>query len=249
MKGTVRIFKVAVFVAVFTLLSVALVSAVAPNVRQVFTTPVTTVDGNAGDWQVTPLNSTNPDWFSVTCTGGGGGGISCPGAEYGDLFLRFQCSTHTLYVLGLADRGKAYSNDPVGWIGIDTLAGGKPQNKKVVFGQAPYTANLTPPMWRDLPGGTGYEAAIDKDFAGNALVAGTSYTMNFHATMGGATSGTNATTVTLPECFPTAVTLSSFNAGAQSDALPVAGVIVPAVTIAGLLGLVTVAGVRRIRSR
>jgi hypothetical protein len=223
--------------AVF-MLGVLAAAAAAPNVRP--DPGGTAVDGNASEWQVSPLSASNPDWFSVTCTGGGGGGTSCPGAERGDVFLRYNCTSHTLFVLMLADRGFAYQIDPVNnWIAVGGIS------NKVVRDAAPYTTNAAPPMWRDLTNGTGAEAGIDKDQNGVNLAPGQTYSMNFHTENGGATSGTNDVQVTLPSCTPTAVTVSTMSAASSDGSLNLALVALGGAGLVVLGGLVFVAARKR----
>jgi len=220
-----------VLAAIVLLLALPMaISAAAPSVR--VDPGGTTVNGSASEWQVTPTDGTNPDWFSMTCTGGGGGGINCPGSEYGDLFLRYNCTSNSLFVLMYADRGYIYDqNDPAdNWIKI------APTNSPAIQeGNA---------GWANLTNGMGYEAVLTKDGNSNAFVPGTSYTINFHSHMGGKTSGTGSTTVTLPRCdVPTAVSLRTLSAstkgGRSLPALPVLGV--------GMVALAAVVVVRRPR--
>jgi hypothetical protein len=230
MKSRAKSFTV-LAVIVLTLVLPATLSAAAPSVR--VDPGGTAVDGNASEWQVAPTDATNPDWFSYTCTGSGGGGTSCdPSKQYGDLFLRYSCTANSLFVLMYADRGKAYDqNDPANnWIKI------APQNSPAI--------QEGDPGWANLTNGMGYEAVLTKDGNGSAFVPGSSYTINFHSHMAGATSGTGSTTVTLPTCnTPTAVSLRTFTAGTNGGrsfpALPVFGV--------GMIALGAVVMVRRPR--
>ena len=198
MRLTTKSLTVIASVVLLLALPVAIL-AVASSVR--VDLGGTAVDGNASEWQVTPTDATNPDWFSYTCTGGGGGGISCAANKiYGDLFLRYNCTSKSLFVLMYADRGKTYDqNSPANnWIKI------APKNSPVIQEEDSAWANLTD--------GMGYEAVLTKDGNGNAFVPGTSYSINFHSWMVGATSGTGSTTVTLPSCNPTAVSMQTFTA-------------------------------------
>jgi hypothetical protein len=226
MKFTTK--SVAAIVIVVLLLALPVViSAAAPSVRA--DPGGTTADGNESEWQVTPTDGTNPDWFSYTCTGSSGGAISCsPEKQYGDLFLRYNCTSNSLYVLMYADRGKTYNpgNPGANWIKI------APQNSPVI--------QEGDPGWANLTNGMGYEAVLTKDGNGNAFVPGSSYTINFHSSMAGATSGTGETSVILPSCT-TAVSLRTFttgtNDGRSFPALPVLGV--------GMVALAAVVMVRR----
>jgi hypothetical protein len=224
--------SVAAIVVVVLLLALPVViSAAAPSVRE--DPGGTTVDGKENEWQVTPTDGNNPDWFSYTCTGAAGGGISCElSKQYGDLFLRYNCSSNSLFVLMYADRGKTYDpgNPGANWIKI------APQSSPVIQEGDPGWANLTGEM-----GYTGYEAVLTKDGNGSAFVPGTDYMIDFHSSMAGATSGTGETTVTLPKCNTTAVSLRTFTAGTNGGrslpALPLLGV--------GMLALAAVVMVRR----
>ena len=224
--------SLAVIAAILLLFALPMaISAAAPAVR--VDPGGTSVDGSANEWQVAPNDGTNPDWFSLTCTGGGGGGTSCATAkQYGDLFLRYNCTSNSLFVLMYADRGKAYDpgNPGANWIKI------APKSSPVIQeGNA---------GWANLTNGMGYEAVLTKDGNGSAFVPGNSYSINFHSMMGGTTSGTGDTQVDLPRCdVPTAVSLRTFTAGTNSShsfpALPVLG--------AGLTALAAVVVVRRPR--
>jgi hypothetical protein len=233
LKSKARSLTVLAVIVLLFVLPMAL-SAAAPSVRVDPPSPDNAVvDGSENEWQVTPTAATNPDWFSVTCTGNGGGGTSCSGNEYGDLFLRYNCTSNSLFVLMYADRGKDYTSNPsANWIKI---AGGHGNSPVIQEGDA---------GWANLTNGMGYEAMVAKDGAGNAFVPGNSYSINFHSQMGGTTSGTGETTVTLPKCdVSTAVSLHTFTASASGGhyfpALPVLGV--------GMVVLGAVVAVRRPR--
>ncbi len=227
-----RIKSFAVIAAIMLLFALPMaISAAAPSVR--VDPGGTSVDGNANEWLLTPTDGTNPDWFSYTCTGGAGGDISCNiNKIYGDLFLRYNCASNSLFVLMYADRGKDYDagNPGANWIKID------PQSSPVIQeGDA---------GWANLNNGKGYEAVLTKDGNGSAFVPGNSYSINFHSSMGGTTSGTGMTTVTLPKCdVPTAVSLRIFTASASGGhslpVLPLLGV--------GMTALAAVVVVRRPR--
>jgi hypothetical protein len=171
----------------------------------------TAADGivKVGEWNVTPLAASNEDWFSVTCTGSAGGATSCPGDERGDLFLRYNCDTNSLYVLMLADRGYAYTpgDSTNNWIKMADKHG-----NIVAKVSQPGDSN-----WFDLtdPANGGFEAVLTVDGLGAPLVDGASYMINFHSFMGGVTSGTGETLVSLPICQPTAVSLRTFTASAS----------------------------------
>src|SRR5436190_23680196 len=71
--------------------------AVAPNVRTVpdgtasGTIPV--VNGSASEWQTSPLNASNPDWYGSICVPGPSTSCPNPGA---DIFMRVSCNVGTL---------------------------------------------------------------------------------------------------------------------------------------------------------
>ena len=208
------------------------VSAAAPNVRAASAV----VDGNESEWQVTPLNSSNPDWFLATCSGGGAGGHANCANPSGDLFLRFDCNTHTLFVLELADRGFAYTVDAsANWIAVGGIS------NKVVVDQNPYLTNTAPPMWRDLTDGKGYEAAINQDQNNTNLAAGQTYSMIFHANINATTSGSGSVNVTLPSCTPSAVTVSSISAEPVGGGMNLAALMFGGMGLVLLGGLVVVA--------
>ena len=219
------------------LLAAFAVSAAYPNTVHVGSA---VVNGSASEWQTTPTNATNPDWFLATCNGGGPGGNANCASPTGDLFLRFDCtaSVHTLYVLELADRGFAYTATSLDdWIAIAGIS------NKVVDDGAPYTTNTTPPMWRDLSNGTGYEAAINKDNTGANLVPGGTYSIIFHTNINGTTSGSGSVDVKLPTCDPSAVTLSSMSTQSAESGMGWAMVGL------GALGIVTLGGMLFVLAR
>ena len=229
MKAFKRSFLLAL--ALFMLGALAAFAAV-PNVRQ--DPGGTVVDGSKAEWNTT---IGGVDWFSAMCTGNDV--PPCTGAERGDTFLRYNCSTHTLYALMLADRGFAYTPGQTdNWIAV----GG---NTKVVSDGAPFTSNSAPPMWRDLTTNDGAEAAINQDQNGAALVNGGTYQINFHIEVNQTqTSGTKLATVVLP-CAPTAVTVASLSADATDSSLSLALVALGGAGLLVLGGLVFVAARKR----
>ena len=256
MKGTVRIFKVAVFVAAFTLLSATMVWGALPFVRA----GSATVDGQPTEWTTSPPDSSNVDWAAPLCNVQQGCDANHP--KLGDLYLRYQCpgegtNPGTLFVLFLPAEGRVIGVDPDSLNNINNWI--KQKNTKLVDDTGAYLTNgVGQNRWRNGTAASGgwlsAEAAVQLPPGNYNQASGSFAKLEFHTNIppsGGGTGYTGGTGDIDPNlvCQPTAVTLSSFNAGAPSDTLPVAGVIVPAVTIAGLLGLVTVAGVRRIRSR
>ena len=158
--------SVVLAVALFMLGALAAFAAV-PNVRQ--DPGGTVVDGSKAEWNTT---IGGVDYFSAMCTGNDT--PPCTGQERGDVFLRYNCSTHTLYALMLSDRGYTYAPGQANnWIAV----GG---NTKVVSDGSPYTSNTSAPMWRDLANNEGAEASINQDQNGAALVNGGTYSINFH---------------------------------------------------------------------
>jgi hypothetical protein len=223
-------------VAAFIMATLA-VSAAYPNA---VTKGTAVVDGSAAEWTTSPLNASNPDWFLATCSGGGAGGQANCASPTGDLFLRFDCNTHTLFVLELADRGFAYNASAIDdWIAIGGI------NNKVVLDSTPYTTNTAPPMWRDLTNGTGYEAAINKDQNGTNLAPGNTYSIIFHAHINGTTSGSGSVDVLLPSCTPTAVTVSSLSADSDNSGMNIAMVALGGAGLVVLGGLVFFAARKR----
>ena len=217
--------------AVFMLGALAAAAAV-PNVR--LDPGGTVVDGSKAEWNTT---IGGPDYFSAMCTGNDV--PPCTGQERGDVFLRYNCSTHTLYALMLSDRGFTYSPGQAdNWIAV----GG---NTKVVSDGAPYTTNSAPPMWRDLTTSDGAEAAINQDQNGNPLVNGNTYQMNFHIEVNTTqTSGTKLVSVVLP-CQPTAVTVASLSADSTDSSLNLSLVALGGAGLVVLGGLVFVAARKR----
>jgi hypothetical protein len=231
MKFTTKSF--AAIAAVVLLLALPVViSAAAPSVR--IDPGGTAADGHRSEWNVTPRDSSNSDWFSVTCTGDGGGGTSCDGNERGDLFLRYNCDTNSLYVLMYADREYAYTpGDPVNnWIKMANAKGNVVI--KVSYDGAPNWFNLP------APANEGFEVLLTQDGVGAPLVDGASYAINFHSFMGGVTSGTGETTVTLPSCDPTAVSLQTLSASTNGGRSSLPGLPLFGVGIASLAAVVVI---------
>jgi hypothetical protein len=218
-------------VAVFMLGALAAAAAV-PNVRQ--DPGGTVVDGSKAEWNTTIGGI---DYFSAMCTGNDV--PPCTGAERGDVFLRYNCSTHTLYALMLSDRGYTYTPGQVdNWIAV----GG---NTKVVSDGAPFTTNSAAPMWRDLTTNDGAEASLDKDQNGANLVNGGTYQINFHIEVNTTqTSGTKLVTVVLP-CAPTAVSVSTISAESTGVGINLAVIALSAAGLVVLGGLVFVAARKR----
>lgn len=228
-------------IVVFALAAVGALAS-APAVRKVTVAPV--VDGNKAtfpnEWNTT---IGGPDWYSPMCTGNDV--VPCTGAEHGDVFLQFKCTTSmtgTLFVLMLADRGYPYSvGDSVNnWIAQDTI------NHKLINDGAPYTTNSAPPMWRDLGTNDGAEVAISKNYAGVDLQSSGVITLNFHIEVAQtATSGTGFIQVQLPSCAPTAVTVSTLSADASDSSLSLALLALGGAGLVVLGGLVFVAARKR----
>ena len=177
-------------------------------------------------------------WFSAMCTGNDL--PPCTGAERGDVFLRYNCNTQTLFALMLSDRGFTYTPGQAdNWISV----GG---NTKVVSDGAPYTTNNAPDnRWRDLGTNDGAEAAIHTDQNGAPLVTGGTYTMNFHIEVNTTqTSGTKSVQIVLPRP-PTAVTFSSLSAESNDSSLNLALVALGGAGLVVLGGLVFVAARKR----
>ena len=204
MNQHLKLVKFAALLAfsVFMLAALAVVAA-APTARH----GSAVVDGVANEWIITPTNATNPDWFSASCAPAG---TSCT-TPSGDIFLRFACSStnvanSTLYILGMARPGSTYAvgDSANNWIALTT------GNNKIIRDGTPFTTNTSPPMWRDLTNGRGFEAAL-------TFAPGT-YSLNFHMFVNGTTSGSDFETVNLT-CDPSAVTLSSMSAQSLGDGI------------------------------
>jgi len=193
------------------------------------------VDGNKGEWNTTIGGA---DWYSPMCTGNDV--VPCTGAEHGDVFLRYDCTAHTLFALMLADRGFPYTPGQANnWIAVGAI------NHKVVSDGSPFTTNTSPPMWRDLTTSDGAEAAINKDENGTTLVNGGTYLINFHIEVAQtATSGTGFISVKLP-CPPSAVTVSSISAENTDSGMNLALLALSGAGLVVLGGLVFVAARKR----
>jgi hypothetical protein len=200
-----RLFKraTALAFAMFMLAALA-VSAAAPNVRSVTAANTPVVDGVESDWQTSPTDATNPDWFTFICTPAHN---SCA-TPTADLFMRYNCTTNTLYVLVLTRAGNTYTVDAVNNFVSTGVSGNLLQDAP------PFTTNASPNMWRDLIDGKGFEAAANKfgpNNSGPAITPGTYNNIDFIAEINGIRSGTEDRQLIL-SCTPTAVTVSSISA-------------------------------------
>jgi hypothetical protein len=180
------------------------VSAAAPNVRSVSGALVPVVNGNEAEWQTSPTDATNPDWFTFLCSPATSAGCAVPTA---DLFMRYDCTTNTLYLLAVTRTGNTYAANSANAVQIFPVSG------NIIQDAPPYTTNTGPNMWRDLGDGKGFEAAINKVGANNsgpAMTPGT-YFGDLFMNINGTTSGRQDIQITMA-CTPTAVTISTFRA-------------------------------------
>jgi hypothetical protein len=215
--------------------------AVAPNVRKVpdgtpsGTIPV--VDGNASEWQTSPLDASNKDWYGPICVPSASVPCPNPGA---DIFMRVSCNVatlapDTLYLLVVMRSPHTFGqhNAVNTWIDIGGVSG------HVIVDGPPYSTNSSPNMIRDLTNGTGYEAAISKVGANNTgpgLANGQTYNLIFNLSIDGTSRGTDPRAVTMPDCHPTAVTVTSMSAE-SSD-----GNFARAMGVLGAFGVVVLGG-------
>lgn len=186
------------------LMATLTVSAAAPNVRSVSGALVPVVNGNEAEWQTTPTNATNPDWYTSLCSPSTAASCAVP---TGDLFMRYDCTTNTLYLLALARTGNTYSANTANAMSLFPVSG------NIIQDAPPYTTNASPNMWRDLGDGKGFEAAINKvgtNNSGPAMTPGT-YFGDLFIDINGISSGRQDMQITLA-CAPTAVTISTFRA-------------------------------------
>ena len=156
----------AVLALMLTLMVAGLVSA-----STVYKTPSygsAVVDGNSGEW-----NLTN-DWFADMC-----GGFDCGShPTTSKLYLRYECSTQTVYALVKVQAG--HTMDPTSsddaWIAVNLIS------NKVVSKTS--GNNGVPPDFAWLSTNDGYEASF------SAAAYGSSFTLKAHINVdGGQTSG------------------------------------------------------------
>ncbi len=236
-----KLFKRSLFLTLAVLAMTAItVLAVAPNVTSVSGSSIPVVNGNDSEWTTSP-GPTNADWFSSMCSPAS---TSCAWGIH-DLFLRFDCSASTLYILVLATNGGSFQTGAPAnnWVTMGSGVG------VVVVNQgSPYTdaGTTAPPIWRDVVTDThgyrGYEAAINLDNNAAALVPGQTYSMNFQfARSDTAKYSTGTINVTLPGCAPTAVTVSGLSAQPADGGLSRAEIALGGIGAAMLGGLVVLA--------
>ncbi|MBI5876193.1 MAG: hypothetical protein HZB53_00965 [Chloroflexi bacterium] len=163
----VKQFKLATGAAlafVLTLMLAGMVSAAAPNP----TYGSAVVDGNRGEWNLTS------DFFSNMCTA-----FDCSKPTTAKLYLRYDCSTQTMYALVKVQPGSTLDSTSTNdaWLAVNTIS-----NKVVSKSSG---NNGTPPDFAWLSTNDGYEASF------SAASYGTSFNIKAHINVnGGNTSGT-----------------------------------------------------------